>query len=290
MFRLPRGTQAGGRPAAGYAAMAMKGGESGVAIQLGDASASLLLERVSESDESVRMPPEGEPLNAEQIAAIKLWIDQDADAPPDEQPERDPRGHWAFRTPVRPEVPQVDHPTEQQVPWLRNPIDAFIADEHRKRRINPQPDASKRVWLRRVSFGLVGLPPTIEQLEAFVDDQSPQAYDEVVTRLLESPQYGERWGRHWMDIWRYSDWWGLGAEVRNSQKHIWHWRDWIIESLNDDKGYDQMLREMLAADELYPNDLRRLRATGFLARHYSSSIVPLGSTKRLSTQRRPCSA
>jgi hypothetical protein len=126
---------------------------------------------------------------------------------------------------VRPEVPQVDHPTEQQVPWLRNPIDAFIADEHRKRRINPQPDASKRVWLRRVSFDLVGLPPTIEQLEAFVDDQSPQAYDEVVTRLLESPQYGERWGRHWMVIWRYSDWWGLGAEVRNSQKHIWHWRD-----------------------------------------------------------------
>jgi hypothetical protein len=89
-----------------------------------------------------------------------------------------------------------------------------------------------------------------------------------VTRLLNSPQYGERWGRHWMDIWRYSDWWGLGAEVRNSQKHIWHWRDWIIESLNADKGYDQMLREMLAADELYPNDLDRLRGGGFLARHY----------------------
>ncbi|MEZ6114554.1 MAG: DUF1549 domain-containing protein [Pirellulaceae bacterium] len=94
------------------------------------------------------------------------------------------------------------------------------------------------------------------------------AYQRVVTRLLDSPQYGERWGRHWMDIWRYSDWWGLGAEVRNSQKHIWHWRDWIIESLNADTGYDQMLREMLAADELYPNDLDRLRATGFLARQY----------------------
>jgi hypothetical protein len=89
-----------------------------------------------------------------------------------------------------------------------------------------------------------------------------------VTRLLASPQYGERWGRHWMDIWRYSDWWGLGAEVRNSQKHIWHWRDWIVESLNADKGYDQMLREMLAADELYPTDLDKLRATGFLVRQY----------------------
>src|SRR5262249_7017966 len=93
-------------------------------------------------------------------------------------------------------------------------------------------------------------------------------YKKVVDRLLASKQYGERWGRHWMDIWRYSDWWGLGTEVRNSQKHIWHWRDWIIESLNADKGYDQMLREMLAADELYPNDLDRLRATGFLARSY----------------------
>ena len=90
----------------------------------------------------------------------------------------------------------------------------------------------------------------------------------MVDRLLASQQYGERWGRHWMDVWRYSDWWGLGAEVRNSQKHIWHWRDWIIESLNADKGYDQMVREMLAADELYPNDLDRLRATGFLARQY----------------------
>ncbi|MBC8112908.1 MAG: DUF1549 domain-containing protein, partial [Candidatus Saccharimonas sp.] len=106
------------------------------------------------------------------------------------------------------------------------------------------------------------------ELDAFVADQSPQSYEAVVTRLLDSPQYGERWGRHWMDIWRYSDWWGLGAEVRNSQKHIWHWREWIIESLNADKGYDQMLREMLAADELYPNDLDRLRASGFLARQY----------------------
>ena len=119
-----------------------------------------------------------------------------------------------------------------------------------------------------MSLDLVGLPPSPEELAAFLGDQAPEAYDKVVTRLLDSPQYGERWGRHWMDIWRYSDWWGLGAEVRNSQKHIWHWRDWIIESLNADKGYDQMLREMLAADELYPNDLDRLRATGYLARQY----------------------
>ena len=128
--------------------------------------------------------------------------------------------------------------------------------------------ADPRVWLRRVSIDLIGLPPTREEIEAFVIDESTDAQGKVVARLLDSPQYGERWGRHWMDIWRYSDWWGLGADVRNSQKHIWHWRDWIVESLNADKGYDQMLREMLAADELYPDDPDRLRASGFLARQY----------------------
>ena len=99
-------------------------------------------------------------------------------------------------------------------------------------------------------------------------DKSPQWYERTVQRLLDDPRHGERWARHWMDVWRYSDWWGLGDQLRNSQKHIWHWRDWIIESLNADKGYDQMLREMLAADELYPQDLDRLRATGYLARQY----------------------
>ena len=152
--------------------------------------------------------------------------------------------------------------------WSKNPIDAFIAAEHQKRGIVPQKSADRRVWLRRVSLDLIGLPPSLDELNSFLADESPEAYDRVVTRLLDSPQYGERWGRHWMDIWRYSDWWGLGAEVRNSQKHIWHWRDWIIDSLNTDKPYDQMLREMLAADELYPNDLEKLRAGGFLARQY----------------------
>ncbi len=105
-------------------------------------------------------------------------------------------------------------------------------------------------------------------MESFLADTSPDAVIRTVDRLLNSPQYGERWGRHWMDIWRYSDAWGLGEEVRNSHKHMWHWRDWIIESINSDKGYDQMILEMLAADEIYPNDLKRLRATGYLARQY----------------------
>jgi hypothetical protein len=242
-------------------ALMSKGGDSGSAIKAGDAT-SLLLAKVT-ADEGERMPPEGEPLNPAAIEAIRIWIAGGAAGPANEEPERDPRDHWAFKAPMRPAVPMVAN-----ADWLKNPIDAFIAAEHEKRNLKPQNSADKRLWLRRVSLDLIGLPPTIEEQEAFLADESPEAYEKVVNRLLDSPQYGERWGRHFMDIWRYSDWWGLNAEVRNSQKHIWHWRDWIIESLNADKGYDQMLREMLAADELYPNDLDKLRAGGFLARQY----------------------
>ena len=245
------------------AASAKRGGASGAAIKPGDIDGSELLTRVTSTDMSVRMPPEGEPLKPEQIAAIKQWIAEGALAPEDEVPESDPHDHWAFKTPVRPPVPTVGN-----VEWSLNPIDAFVAHKHEQKGLVPQPLTEKRLWLRRVTLDLIGLPPTVAEQEAFLADTSPEAYNTVVSRLLDSPQYGERWGRHWMDIWRYSDWWGLGAEVRNSQKHIWHWRDWIIESLNTDKGYDQMLREMLAADELYPNDLDKLRASGFLARQY----------------------
>ena len=250
------------------AVLAIKGGESGAAIIPGDSGASLLLNRVTATDGSERMPPEGEPLKLDQIAALRNWITQKAEAPVDEQPQRHPRDHWAFRSPTRPVVPQIEIPSAEQARWQQNPIDGFIAAEHRTHGLVAQPETDKRVWMRRVSLDLTGLSPTPEELAAFLADESPEAHNRVVTRLLDSPQYGQRWGRHWMDIWRYSDWWGLGAEVRNSQKHIWHWRDWIVDSVNSDKGYDQMLREMLAADELYPNDLDRLRATGYLARQY----------------------
>jgi hypothetical protein len=124
------------------------------------------------------------------------------------------------------------------------------------------------VLLRRVYLDLIGLPPTPEELHAFLDDKSDDAYEKVVDKLLASPQHGERWGRHWMDVWRYSDWAGWGAEVRDSQPHVWRWRDWIIESLNADKGYDQMIVEMLAGDEIAPEDPATLRATGYLVRNY----------------------
>ncbi|HYV28950.1 MAG TPA: DUF1553 domain-containing protein, partial [Candidatus Eisenbacteria bacterium] len=153
---------------------------------------------------------------------------------------------------------------------IRNPIDAFIAAEQQARKLTPRSEAPKEILLRRVYLDLIGLSPTPEELEAFLHDNSSDAYESVVDRLLADPRYGERWGRHWMDVWRYSDWagWTDGGQVRDSKPHIWRWRDWIVESLNHDKGYDRMIVEMLAADELAPEDTDALRATGFLVRNY----------------------
>jgi len=242
-----------------------EGGNSGPAVVPGKSSASLLIAHLTAAGGKRRMPPadQDEALSEKQVLLLRDWIDQGATGPADEKPEADPKDHWAFRPPVRRAVPKV-----KDTARVRNPIDAFLGAERDKHGLTPQPPADRSTLLRRVALDLVGLPPTREELAAFVADPSADAYEKAVDRLLASPQYGERWGRHWMDVWRYSDWWGLGVEVRNSQKHIWHWRDWIIESLNADKGYGQMVREIVAADELYPDDLDRLRATGFLARQY----------------------
>jgi hypothetical protein len=171
---------------------------------------------------------------------------------------------WQPFEPVRrPAVPKV-----RTAAWKRNPIDAFITAEHESRSLKPRPPASKTVLLRRLYIDLIGLSPTPEEIAAFENDHSPNAYEKVVDRLLGSPRYGERWGRHWMDVWRYSDWAGWGDQVRDSKPHIWRWRDWIVESINKDKGYDRMVQEMLAADELAPGDDDARRATGFLVRNF----------------------
>ncbi len=169
--------------------------------------------------------------------------------------------HWAYDPPQRPKVPKVKEPG-----WVRNPIDAFIAADRGRLGLEPLPRAKRRVLLRRIYLDLIGLPPTPEQLRSFLEDTSSDAYEETVEDLLSSPQYGERWGRHWMDVWRYSDWYGYKTAVRYSQRHIWRWRDWIIESLNQDKGYDRMIVEMLAADEVASDDPSVLPATGYLVR------------------------
>ncbi|NNE92087.1 MAG: DUF1549 domain-containing protein, partial [Verrucomicrobiales bacterium] len=168
-----------------------------------------------------------------------------------------------FESVKRPEIPTVS-----KTDWARNEIDVFIAAEHEARGLNPRPEAAKEIWLRRVTVDLTGLVPTPEEIRAFQADESETAYETVVDRLLASPRYGERWGRHWMDVWRYSDWAGYRADLRESARHIWHWRDWIVETLNEGVGYDEMIRQMFAADELYPGDEEKLRATGYLARNF----------------------
>ncbi len=168
-----------------------------------------------------------------------------------------------FERVKRPELPSI-----RTVGWAKTPIDFFIAAEHEARGLTPRPEAARATLLRRAYLDLIGLPPTPDQLHAFEADESENAYERVVDQLLASPQYGERWGRHWMDVWRYSDWAGWGKQVRDSQPHIWHWRDWIVESLNCDQPYDRMIVSMLAADEAWPEDANAIRATGYLARNF----------------------
>lgn len=242
----------------------MRGGKNGPAVVAGKPAASLLLKKVSAHRLDERMPPEGEPLHTPQIAAIREWIAAGAIAPKDEKPEADPQEHWAFKVPLKVGVQKIANRQSS----ADNPLDAFLEARRRQDKLTAQPPVEPSLWLRRVTLDLTGLPPTLVELRAFESDASPLARERVVERLLASPHYGERWGRHFMDIWRYSDWWGLGAQLRYSQKHIWHWRDWIVESLNSDKGYDRMIVEQLAGDELAPTDTATLRATGFLARNY----------------------
>ena len=244
-----------------------QGGDSGAAVEVGQPDASLLLEKVIAEELGERMPPEGEPLSAVQIEGLREWILDGANSPESEQAEADPREHWAFQPPRRPAVPSLESHSSGT-----NPIDAFLEAELVRRGLTPRPAAAKQVLLRRVYLDLIGLPPTREELQAFLSDESPAAYEKVVERLLSDERYGERWGRHWMDVWRYSDWYGRrdANDVRNSASQIFRWRDWIVRSLNTGTGYDRMLQAMLAADELFPDDYDAGVATGYLIRNYYS--------------------
>jgi hypothetical protein len=242
-----------------------RGGDNGSTTQFAAAETALLIHRISATDDSERMPPEGEPLTTEQIEILKHWISQGATSPENELPEPDPDQHWAFQQPQRPDLQKVAELTGSP-----NPIDALIEAALVQRQLRCLPEAPKHVLLRRVYLDLIGLPPTRAELNAFLNDDAPTAYETVVDRLLNDPRHGERWARHWMDIWRYSDWYGRRyvPDVWNSAPQLWRWRDWIVRSLNADHGYDRMLREMLAADEICPEDDSATVATGYLIRNW----------------------
>lgn len=248
----------------------IRGGDNGAAIVAGKSADSLLIQHIQHK-RTPGMPFQGEKLAAETIAYFAAWIDSGAPFSKEalrftgeiSATEKKANPHWAF---VRPQLPAV--PPVKSAAWVRNPIDAFVAAEHEARGLKPVPETDKRKLLRRIYVDLIGLPPTPEETKAFLDDLSADAYEKVVDRLLADPRYGERWGRHWMDIWRYSDWSGPGERTDYSYRHLWQWRDWIIESINADKGYDRMVVEMLAGDEIAPTDPSTLRATGYLARSW----------------------
>lgn len=175
---------------------------------------------------------------------------------------------WKPFEPVkRPDVPRLKNPG-----WARNPIDAFIAEQHEAYGLKPRPPAAPEILLRRVYLDLTGLPPPADEVKAFVKNPSAEAYEKAVDRLLNSTEYAERWARHWMDVWRYVD--GGTSGLQDGwvgAPHMWRWRDWIIKSLDADKGYDRMVQEMLAGDEIAPEDNEVLAATAFLARNNNRS-------------------
>ena len=248
------------------AASLLKGGESGSVVIKGRPEDSLLID-VLTGDAGFQMPPanEGARLTSAEIDLVRNWILDEAPLPEEESPQTDPQSWWSYQPNNRPPLPVVKQPD-----WCRNEVDYFVAAVRDREGLSGVPEVDRTVWMRRVFLDLIGLPPTREELHGFLADNSPSAYETIVDDLLSRPQYGERWGRHWMDVWRYSDWYGSRAinEIRYSQRHIWRWRDWIVASLNTDKGYDRMIREMLAADEISGDDNSVLPATGFLGRNW----------------------
>ncbi len=232
---------------------ALKGGHDGPSIVAGKPSDSPLFQRITNTDDKERMPPKGDPLTPSQIAAIKTWIESGAAWPEnatDKAALVDKRlSHWAWQPLTKFSTPQS--------------IDSFIHAKLAEKNLNPSPEADRRTLIRRLNFDLHGLPPTPTDVEAFIQDKDPQAYEKLIDRLLASPRYGERYARHWLDIAHYADTHGFERDQRRD--NAWRYRDCVINALNADKPYDQFLREQIAGDALSPNDPHAIAATGFLA-------------------------
>ncbi|MCG3199895.1 MAG: hypothetical protein GHCLOJNM_04423 [bacterium] len=236
--------------------VAFKGGKSGPPIVPGDGEGSLLFKRVAGLGEEEQMPPTEKKLSGEQMGQIRAWIDQGARWPEEvgAQISADEK-HWAYKPPVRPDIPQSQ--TEQ---WVRNPVDSFVLARLEHEGLSPSPEAPKETLIRRLSLDLIGLPPTVEEVDAFLSDPSVDAYEQLVDRLLASPHYGERWARVWLDLARYADTNGYEKDLVRS---MWPWRDWVIQAFNRNLPFDQFTIEQLAGD-LLPNAAReQLVATGF---------------------------
>jgi mono/diheme cytochrome c family protein len=246
----------------------LKGGDSGPAIVPGEPVKSLLVKGVRFKDDDLKMPPKGR-LRDSEIADLEAWVKAGAVWPETGAAAEKPKAgqlftdeqkrFWAFQPVADPPVPAV-----RNTEWVRSPIDAFLLAKLEAKGLRPSKPADKYALLRRVTFDLTGLPPTTDEIDAFIKDHSPGAFETVVDRLLRSPAYGERWGRHWLDIARYAD--SNGLDENTAFGNAWRYRDYVIKSFQQDKPFDEFLREQIAGD-LLPDASEnpdRLTATGFL--------------------------
>jgi hypothetical protein len=246
---------------------ALRGGDStDQVIVPGKSAKSDLIARLKSSDPDVMMPPKGKRVPADQIELLAKWIDAGASwsdtaaaaspVVPGRSITPEQRAYWAFQPIRKSEVPTVRHADR-----VRTPIDAFILARLEREGIEPAPAASKLDLLRRVTYDLTGLPPTPEEVDAFVKDETADAYERVVDRLLSSPRYGERWAQHWLDVVRFGE--SEGFEYDTPVGNLWRYRDYVIQSLNADKPYDRFILEQVAGDEIDPQSNEALVAAGF---------------------------
>jgi hypothetical protein len=240
----------------------IKGTDGGkTALVPGDPDKSLLIQVLSHTG-SVKMPPQGK-LPQKSIDALTAWVKMGAPWPGGGAPAvavKDPKKHWSFQPVRKPALPAVKNKA-----WVKSPIDAFVLSALEKKGLKPAPSADRRTLIRRAYFDLTGLPPTVADVQAFINDKSPTAYSKVVDKLLASPQYGERWARYWLDVARYADTKGYVFQEERRYPYAYTYRDYVIRAFNEDKPYDEFLKEQLAADQLPDSeDHRDLAAMGFL--------------------------
>ena len=234
----------------------LQGGDLGKAVVPGKSAESRLIHLVAAIDPKNVMPPDGDPLTPDQVGILRAWIDQGCPWPDSESPTAAKPIHWAYR-PLQRTVP----PGVPQSGWVLNPIDQFVLAGLQKHDVVPSPAADRHTLVRRLYLDLLGLLPSVAEVDAFVSDDRPAAYEELVDRLLDSPHFGERWGRHWLDMARYAD--SDGYEKDNPRPDAYRWRDWVIDAINSDMPFDQFTIEQLAGDLLEnPTPLQRL-ATAF---------------------------
>ncbi len=239
-----------------FKARALKGGENGPVILPGNSAKSPLMARLTSDDDKERMPQKATALTAEKISLIRDWIDQGA-VWPEAAAGADPAKHWAFQRLTHPKPPLVRNQR-----WVRTPVDNFVLAKLEERKITPAPAAGRRVLIRRAYLDLLGLPPAPDEVERFVADKSPSAYEKLIDGLLASPHYGERWARYWLDAARFAE--SDGFEQDLDRPDAYWYRDFVIKALNEDMPYDQFVQWQLAGDEFAPGEPWAMAATGFL--------------------------